>query len=181
MTEPELIAAAKAGNQDAFTELYRSHLVGVKVVARAMLKTSDVEDVCQDTFLKAFTRLDDFTGGSKFSTWLYRLTVNECLTVLRRHSQATNGDCNVVPFGDWHEATLTDVRAPKEINASMARLDVDKLLRHLSPRQREIVEMAYLDDIDDGDIAKVLGRSIGSVKSTLHNAKKRISACISEP
>ncbi len=96
MNETELIAAARLGDEDAFTEIYQEHLGYVKAVGRAILRKNDLDDMCQDTFLLAFTRLDSFEGNSQFRTWLTRIAVNQCLMSLRRERQASNGDSNLI-------------------------------------------------------------------------------------
>ena len=84
MNETELIAAARLGDEEAFTELYQLHLGYVKAVGRAILRRNDLDDMCQDTFLLAFTRLHSFEGNSQFRTWITRIATNRCLAILRK-------------------------------------------------------------------------------------------------
>jgi DNA-directed RNA polymerase specialized sigma24 family protein len=64
MNETQLIAAARLGDEDAFAELYRQHAGYVRAIGRSILRKNDVDDMCQDTFLLAFTRLDRFASRS---------------------------------------------------------------------------------------------------------------------
>ena len=73
MDETELIAAARRGDEDAFAELYHQHVGYVKAVGRAILRKNDLDDMCQETFLLAFTRLHSFEGNSQFRTWITRI------------------------------------------------------------------------------------------------------------
>ena len=91
MDETELIAAARSGDEDAFAELYQQHLGYVKAVGRAILRKNDLDDMCQDTFLLAFTRLHSFEGNSQFRTWIARIAANQCLVILRKGRQAVTG------------------------------------------------------------------------------------------
>ena len=84
MDETELIAAARLGDENAFTELYQQHIGYVKAVGRAILRKNDLDDMCQDTFLLAFTRLHSFEGNSQFRTWITRIATNRCLAILRK-------------------------------------------------------------------------------------------------
>jgi RNA polymerase sigma-70 factor, ECF subfamily len=68
VNETELLAAACNGCNDAFSELYKRNLPHVRAVGRAILRTNEVEDVCQETFLLAFTRLTSFRQNSNFRT-----------------------------------------------------------------------------------------------------------------
>ena len=108
MDEAMLIAAARLGDEDAFTELYHQHLSYVKAVGRAVLRKSDLEDMCQDTFLLAFTRLRSFEGKSNFRTWITRIAMNQCLVTLRKARQASNGESHLMQI----DAQLTVVQGP---------------------------------------------------------------------
>lgn len=179
MTDADLIAAARGGCNDAFTALYKKHLTYVKSVGRAILHTSDLDDLCQDTFLLAFTRLDSFHGNSNFRTWLTRIAMNQCLMVLRRSRQVSNGEARLLQIDE--EATSDDlleqcifVIDDKDLMAVAARFDLAKLLQVLKPTQRKILEMAYLQGISDQEIADRLGLTLASVKSKIHHAKRRV-------
>ena len=83
--EAALVARAKAGDQDAFSELVTHYDRRVFRMAKQITENDDdAEDVLQETFLKAYTHLNDFQGNSKFYTWLVRIAVNEALMKLRK-------------------------------------------------------------------------------------------------
>ncbi len=83
--ETALVARAKAGDQTAFNELVQHYDRRVFRMAKQITENDDdAEDVLQETFLKAYTHLDDFQGNSKFYTWLVRIAVNEALMKLRK-------------------------------------------------------------------------------------------------
>src|SRR5271156_660256 len=96
MDEMELIAAARQGNQDAFAELHRRHIRYVRAIGRSILRSRDLDDMCQETFLLAFMRLDSFEGNSQFRTWITRIAINRCLMMLRKRRQASNGESHLV-------------------------------------------------------------------------------------
>ena len=123
VSEAELLARARAGDEDAFTELYQQHLAPVRAVARAILRRNDVEDICQDIFLLGFTRLQGFAGKSSFRSWITRIALN---------------------------------------------------LQRLSRRQRQMLTMAYLENVPDLEIAEILGTSLSAVRSSIHLAKRRV-------
>ncbi len=100
LTDEELLARARLGEEDAFSELYRLHFKAVRGVGRAILHRQDVEDLCQDTFLRAFTRLDQFEEKCTFRTWVTRIAINECLAVLRARRHVTDGDSYLVEMGN---------------------------------------------------------------------------------
>lgn len=179
MDEIEVITAARRGCQDAFTALYEKHLPHIKAAGRAILRSDDLDDLCQDTFLLAFTRLDSFHGKSNFRTWITRIAMNQCLMTLRRNRQVTNGTSQLLQLDveDVSDELLDQcifVEEDKNLQAVPARFDLSKLLRVLKPKQRAILEMAYLEELPDREIADRLGMTLASVKSKLHHAKKRI-------
>ncbi len=180
MDEASLIAAARLGDDDAFAELYRQHASYVKAIGRAILHKSDVDDMCQDTFLLAFTRLHSFQGNCQFRTWISRIATNQCLLALRKARQASNGESHLIQIDAELAAGLGRDRwifagTDKGFEALAARLDLNRLLAVLNPIQRRVLEMAYLDGTPGGEIAELLGIPLSSVKNKLHRAKTRLS------
>jgi RNA polymerase sigma-70 factor, ECF subfamily len=175
MDEGQLISAARLGDGDAFRELYALHAGAVRAMARPILRTNDTEDICQDTFLLAFTRLDSFEGNAAFGSWITRIAINQCLVSLRKRRQASKGDWQVLSLDteDWLERSVFS-SADRELEGVPARLDVNKLLRILPPLQRRVVEMAYLEGIPDLEIAEIIGATPNAVSVKLHQAKRRM-------
>jgi RNA polymerase sigma-70 factor, ECF subfamily len=179
MDEAMAIAEARRGSEDAFTTLYKKHLPYVKAVGRSILRSNDLDDLCQETFLLAFTRIGSFQGNSNFRTWITRIAMNQCLMILRRNRQVTNGASQLVQLeSDAASDDLLDqcifVTEDKNLRSVAARFDLPKLLGCLKPTQRRILEMAYLEDLPDQEIADRLGFTLASVKSKIHHAKKRV-------
>jgi RNA polymerase sigma-70 factor (ECF subfamily) len=173
MDETELIAAARMGNQDAFAELYRLHIRYVRAIGRSILGSRDLEDMCQETFLLAFMRLDGFEGHSLFRTWITRIAINRCLMILRKGRQASNGESQLVQMGaddtvDHGQFATTDT----QLESVGARMDLERLLGTLKPQQRRILEMAYIEDMPDLQIAETLGTTVVAVKCTLYRVKR---------
>lgn len=179
MDEQELIASARQGSEQAFEALYKNNLRFVKATGHAVLHTSDLDDLVQDTFLLAFSRLDSFAGNSSFRTWITRIALNRCLMILRKSRQASNGQCQLVDLeavaesGDLLEACVFAAE-DRELRSVCARLDLPKLLRILKPLERMLLRMAYIDERSEREIAERMGMTIPAVKSKLHHAKKRL-------
>lgn len=164
MEECALIAAARMGDQEAFAQLHRLHVGYIRGVVRSIMRNdNEVEDLCQDTFLLAFTRLDSFEGTAQFRTWLTRIAVNQCLLSLRKSGSQTIGM-------DAEDFACRDA----QLDGVGARMDVEKLLRRLRPAQRQVLEMAYLDGMPDQEIAAALDTTLFSVTNKIHKAKLRI-------
>lgn len=171
MDETELIAAARLGNEDAFAELYRQHIGYVRAIGRSILRNRDLEDMCQETFLLAFMRLDSFEGNSRFRTWITRIAINRCLMILRKGRQASNGESHLVQMdADRCVFASRDI----QLEGVGARLDLERLLGMLKPRQRRILEMAYRDDMPEQQIAEVLGIPLAAVTNRIYRAKRKV-------
>jgi RNA polymerase sigma-70 factor (ECF subfamily) len=173
MDETELIAAARCGDEDAFTELYQRHLGYVKAVGRAILHKDDLDDMCQDTFVLAFTRLDSFEGNSRFRTWITRIAINQCLMILRKERQTSNGDSHLIQV-ETESVGDSFASADRNLEGVPLRLDLDRLLRVLQPFKRRVLEMAYLEEMPEQEIAEVLGVPVSCVKGTIHRAKRQL-------
>ena len=173
MDETELIAAARFGDEDAFAELYRQHIRYVRAIGRSILRNRDLEDMCQETFLLAFMRLNTFEGNARFRSWITRIAINRCLTILRKGRQASNGESHLVQM-DAETAADRCVYTSRDsqLEGVGARLDLERLLGTLKPLQRQILEMAYVEDMPDLQIAEALGTTVVAVKCTLYRVRR---------
>jgi RNA polymerase sigma-70 factor, ECF subfamily len=178
MDETELIAAARLGDEDALAELYRQHAGYVRAIGRSILRKNDVDDMCQDTFLLAFTRLDSFEGNSQFRTWITRIAINQCLLTLRHGRQLSNGESYLVQLdAETADAALdrcTFASIDTQLEGVPARLDLSRVLRVLAPIQRRILKMAYIEGMPELEIAEALGMDLATVQSKIFQAKRRV-------
>ena len=175
MDETELIAAARLGDEDAFAELYRQHNRYVRAIGRSILRKNDLDDMCQETFLRAFTRLDTFDVNLQFRPWITRIAINQCLLTLRQGRQASNGDSHLIQM----DAEMADeafdrfvfASADSQLEGVSARLDLDRLLQVLKPIERQVLEMAYLEGAPYMEIATVLGVPLTTVRAKISPPK----------
>jgi RNA polymerase sigma-70 factor, ECF subfamily len=167
--ESRLIAGARQGDQGAFAELYRLHHAYVRGICRNILRDDSVDDLCQDTFLVAFTRLDSFQGNAKFRSWITRIAVNQCLMTLRQRR-------HYVPM-PLEEDTLNRyifVAKDAVLEGAPARMDLEKMMSVLKDSTRQMLVMAYLEGIPEVEIAESLGLSIDAVRCKLSRAKRKM-------
>lgn len=169
MDESGLIAAARQGDQAAFAELYQLHHVYVRAICRNILRDDSVDDLCQDTFLVAFTRLESFAGKSRFRTWMTRIAINQCLMALRKRR-------HYVPVPLDEEAIDQYVFVVKDavLEGAPARMDLEKMMSVLTDSTREMLIMAYLDGIPETEIAEALGLSVNAVRCKLSRTKRKM-------
>jgi RNA polymerase sigma-70 factor, ECF subfamily len=157
----ELIARVVAGDDTrAFEQLVHRHQSVVRGFLRHL--TPDADDVAQETFLKAYRRLAQFRGDSKFSTWLIAIAYNEL-----RQSQRRRGQQQKIVSALRFEARDGDAEDP-EVH------DLPKLLAWLEEEERTTMLLSYAHGYSHSEISLVTGLPVGTVKSKLNRAKARI-------
>ena len=177
--EAELVARAKAGDTNAFTELVKHYDRRVFRMAKQITQNDeDAEDVLQDTFLKAYSHLDDFQGNSKFYTWVVRIAVNEALMKLRRRRSDKS-----VPLDDPID-TGEDVVAREiavwednpEDHYSREELAeiLDQAIQSLKPAYRTVFILRDIEEMSIEETAEALNLSISAVKSRLLRARLQL-------
>jgi RNA polymerase sigma-70 factor (ECF subfamily) len=166
VSEAELIQRAKQNDGDAFAALVRRHEALVYSLAlRFMGNPVAAEDAAQESLLKAFRLLKGFRGRSRFSTWLYRVTCNVCLTELARCKR--RGE---VPLKLEH---LEPSREPDHGQRDMNAL-VRRCVTQLSERYATILTLYYFEESSYEDIAEAMDIPMGTLKTWMHRARKEL-------
>ena len=172
-TEAELIAAVLAGDAASFEPLVQKYSPRVFATARRYARReSEVEDIAQEAWLKAFDKLKGFRGEAPFEHWLMRLTVRTCYDFLRGHQrnrESTFSDLTE-PESDWLERFVTQPEAVSE-NAEAARSLVARVLERLSPPARLIITLLEIEDRSVKEIAALTGWSVPLVKVRAFRAR----------
>ena len=164
-----LVARATQGSSGAFTELASRVRSRVRDwAARVVHDDDDADDVAQQVLLKLHMRLREFEGRSRFTTWLYRMTLNTALNRRRVDRRRANLLLRITPQSTT-VTPETDVRESDRI-AALVRACLDEL----SHRERQVFEMADLKGVATGEIAAKLNLEPVSVRAALSRARKRI-------
>jgi RNA polymerase sigma-70 factor (ECF subfamily) len=170
-----LVEACRGGQTEAFGALVRRYQDRLySTVLRLVGSSEDAEDVLQDTFVRAFERLDQFHGDSSFYTWIYRVAVNLALSGYRRRrvraslkrSRMWSAPVSSEPADSSPEAdpTISLERAERE------RIIEDALDR-LGPDHRAVVILKDFDGHRYEEISAILDIPVGTVRSRLHRAR----------
>ncbi|HOZ47804.1 MAG TPA: RNA polymerase sigma factor [Candidatus Hydrogenedentes bacterium] len=170
-TDVELVRLAKKGRDDAFSELVRRHEHAVYNLAfRFMRDAVLAEDMAQEAFLKAFRLLHNFRGDCAFSTWMYRVTCSVCLTEINRRRR--RGEVELQP---QHAA-----KAAEDPDVS----DMPELIRHcvtkLPDHYAAVITLYYLRQVSYEEIAEVMQIPMGTLKTWMHRARKRLREIVEE-
>ncbi|WP_420434479.1 RNA polymerase sigma factor [Candidatus Poriferisocius sp.] len=164
--------AARRGDRDAFNELVRSTYRDTFALAyRLTGNRDDAGDVVQDAYVRAYRAIRRFRGDSSFSTWMYRITSNCASTHLsRRTRQRTEELSSDAPIVDLRPEQDPSLRA----EAAVLRHNIDRAVRSLPERLRQVVVLRDLHDLSHNEIAAELGITTSAAKVRLHRARQRL-------
>lgn len=172
------IEAVRNGNVSAFSVLIERYQNMVYSLALKLLKnTEDAEEMAQDTFIKAFQKLDMYEGKSKFSTWLYSITYNACISELRkRHIQFSS--LEEQRFSDQDEMKMNSYlsETKKEDQEKYLNLALSKL-----PEDDQVlVTLYYYENQSMDEISMITGLTVSNIKVKIHRARKKMYELLHE-
>jgi RNA polymerase sigma-70 factor, ECF subfamily len=165
-TEAELISAARQGDAASFEPLITKYQGRVFATARRYARReSEVEDIVQEVFIKAFQKLDGFRGEAPFEHWLMRLAVRTCYDFLRSHQRNRETAFTELsePESDWLDRFVIEPDNASE-NAEAARQLIEKVLARLSPPSRLVITLLEIEEKSVKEIADMTGWSVSLVK-----------------
>jgi RNA polymerase sigma-70 factor, ECF subfamily len=167
-TDLDLIARWKAGDQRAATLLVERHAAALARFASSVGARGDVEEVVQDTFVRAFASIDGFRGESSLRTWLF--TIARRLLLDRRRSDRRRGEQVEVHEGD----VSTDYDALDAVVAEETEHRLRAAMERLSPTQREVFSLRVGEGMSYKEIADTVGTTEGAARVHYHNAMRAI-------
>jgi RNA polymerase sigma-70 factor (ECF subfamily) len=179
-TDPEIIRAVLEGDTSRFEVLIQRYSPRVFATARRYARReSEVEDIAQEVWTKAFQKLASFRGDAPFEHWLMRLAVRTCYDALREHQrsrEATFTDLTQ-PENDWLERFAV---APEEASddSEAARDLVGRVLQMLSPAARLVITLLEIEDRSVKEIAALTGWSVPLVKVRAFRARAEMRKCL---
>jgi len=182
-SEKEIIADIRAGNIDRFTDIIEKYQQLVaRMVSQILKSPTDIEEVCQETFIKVYRKLDSFKGNAKFSTWIAKIAYNTSINFVKKKKlplyrelikkESPREDTNL---SDFEERLLSDLQSPEE---SLIQKDVENItktaIEKLPLRYRLILILYHQDGFTYEEIASVTGMPEGTVKNYLFRARKQL-------
>jgi RNA polymerase sigma-70 factor (ECF subfamily) len=172
-SEAELISAVLRGDQASFEPLVVKYSPRVFATARRYARRdSEVEDIVQEVWLKAFDKLASFRGEAPFEHWLMRLTVRICYDFLRAHQRNRESSFSEIsePEEDWLDRFGADP-ATANVDADAARALVNHVLEKLAPAHRLVIQLLEIEDRSVKEIADLTGWSVPLVKVRAFRAR----------
>jgi RNA polymerase sigma-70 factor (ECF subfamily) len=173
----ELVQRARGGDASAFRALFLAHRgATVRLLAR-LVPAHEVEDVAQEVFLQVHRSLDAFRGDARFSTWLYRLTMNVARMHLRR--QKSRPKLTLAGQDEAGQLERPDLDTPQreaERNERMRALD--RLLAGLSDKKREALVLHDFQGVPADEIARILEVPVMTVRTRVFYARRELYAAL---
>jgi len=176
--EAVLVECARGGDREAAETLLVRHELAVHRACRHLLpRGEDLEGAVQETFLRALRSLKRYSGEGSFGGWLVSIAVNLCRDRLRRRRLVPF--VSVEPAGEEDGGVLSVARSeePDPERVAMAQQAVERVRRELGrlpARQREAFALRFFVGLELAEIAEALGVDVGTVKTHLHRAVRRV-------
>jgi RNA polymerase sigma-70 factor (ECF subfamily) len=180
-TEADLIAAVLKGDAASFEPLVEKYSPRIFAMARRYARReSEVEDIAQEIWLKAFEKLGSFRGEAPFEHWLMRLAVRICYDFLRGHQRNREMTFSELsePKEDWLDRFLTQPESSDD-HADAARLLVNRVLEQLSPTARLVITLAEIEQLPMKEVARLTGWSVPLAKVRAFRARAEMRKVLS--
>ena len=182
LTDRELIAAVLKGETASFEPLVKKYQSRIFAMARRYARReSEVEDIVQEVFIKAFQKLHSYRAEAPFEHWLMRLSVRTCYDFLRNHQRNRESAFTDMTDQetDWLERFASDPDTAVE-TADAARDLVERVLSQLPPSARLILTLLEIEERSVKEISELTGWSISLVKIRAFRARAAMRKCLAK-
>lgn len=167
LDDSELVQLVKAGEAQPFDELVRRHSIKIHDLCYKILRNyDDASDMAQETFIKAYRKINKFDGRSQFSTWLYRIAVNNCLNYLKK--QRPTEEIYEEMMGGGKDDPVERYRAKR------LKEMIYKAVAKLPTVQRAVFTLRTLEDMSYQEVSEILKKPISTIKVNHHLAVKNL-------
>ncbi|HEY7534405.1 MAG TPA: sigma-70 family RNA polymerase sigma factor [Thermodesulfobacteriota bacterium] len=171
----ELMLRAKSGDGSAFTELMRRHYKGVvNYIYRFTNDKGNSEDLAQEVFLRAYRSVNRYKPQAKFSTWLYKIATNLCITEVKSRNKGQSISLdemqdNMGDIADSKSEDPSDFTFRREIGNT-----IFEALKSLPERERLAIILCKYEGLPYEEVAEVIGCTIGAVKTHVHRGRMKL-------
>lgn len=174
-SDTELVELASGGDQQAFEYLFTRYREALTRLFEQRLGDKDTAaDLLQETFIKVYLHLDDYSRSYTFGQWIYTIARNTLVDHLRRRT-------NDLSIDDRFRAPQATTPSPEEsVIMNQSRSHFYSAIEELSDEYREIIEMRFLEEYSYEEIAEKLGRPINTIKTQIRRAKAAVCKLLVE-
>jgi len=138
-------------------------------IRRMVVSHDDADDVLQNTFIKAWSYLENFRGESQLYTWLYRIATNETITFLEKEKKR-----KAVSLSDDENAAVYKIKAENGFDANKLEWKLQLAIQSLPEKQRLVFTLRYYDEMPYEEMSQILDTSAGALKASYHHAVKKV-------
>jgi RNA polymerase sigma factor (sigma-70 family) len=171
LQDSDIIRQVLGGQQHAYSVLVERYQHFVFTIAfRHVKNREEAEDMAQEAFIKAYRSLADFKGDSKFSTWLYVITNNTCISYTRKNRMDT------ISLDEQHHNFIAD--DPKERRSQKSL--IQQALDHLPDTDAQVITLFYLAEQSLEETGQILGLSLSNVKVRLFRARQKLKEILEQ-
>ncbi len=172
LDEKELISQLQdpSTQRAAFEQVVKSYSEPLYwQIRRMVLNHEDANDLLQNTFIKAWTNIEQFRGDARLSTWLYRIALNESLNFLNRQQAQKN-----FSIDNEESSIVNQLESDPYFDGDETQRIFQQAIRTLPEKQRIVFQMKYFQEMKYEDISDIMGTTIGALKASYHHAVKKI-------
>jgi len=185
LAESVLVDRARNGDMGAYDALICRYQERIYATVYHMTSNhEDANDLTQETFIKAFTALKSFKGGSSFYTWIYRIAVNKTINFLKQRKNRIHMSLNDLDFNAEHDPDLVALVSNKTPirDAGLAELQekLNEAMQKLSEHHRLVVTLHDVQGMSHEEIATIMGCNIGTVRSRLFYARQQLQGYLAD-
>lgn len=177
--EHNLAAEAAKGDVEAFAQLVRGYSGLVYRVALRILGTEDAQDASQEAWVRAWRNIRKFRGESAFSTWLYRITVNTCLSIRRkkqdRETREVGGELTYLPVSPGYEDDPETAALAGERREELLRA-----LKRVRTEHRAALVLRHMEGLSYAEVAEILDVPNGTAKAWVNRGRAALLVVLSE-
>jgi len=169
MQESNLIDQVKKGNTNAFRYIVANQQKLVfHIVGRIVVDRDEIQDVCQEVFIKVYQRINEFRGESRFSTWIASIAYHQCLNHLRKKRRLNEVNFEEDASFDWLK---TDESPDRIFENNETKKVLKAVVENLPLAYRTVITLFYLEEFSYAEIEQITGMPEGTIKSNLFRAR----------
>ena len=185
MLEGDLVRRARHGDLKAYDELVKRYQQRIYATIYHMTSNhEDANDLAQESFIKAYSALKSFKGGSTFYTWLYRIAVNKTINFLKQRKNKYHLSLNDIDFNAEHDpdlmALISDNTPRRVAGLTELKKKLNEALLKLSEPHRLVVVLHDVQGQSHEEIAEVMDCNIGTVRSRLFYARQQMQSYLAD-
>ena len=183
--EATLVKRARRGDLGAYDDLVRRYQQRIYATVYHMTSNhEDANDIAQDAFIKGFSALKTFKGGSTFYTWVYRIAVNKTLNFLKSRKHRSAMSLNDMDFNMEHDpdlvALVSDKTPRRDIALSELQEKLNEAMQKLSEQHRLVVTLHDVQGLPHEEIAEIMDCNVGTVRSRLFYARQQMQGYLAD-